>query len=126
MRRSVRSSQVAQVIASLLSWVSMGLVATGTLPGVGAVIWPLRSPGAMSLGLALWAAAAFLKIVREYLLGIPFPLNLFRPLESLERSLIEKRQNPSRYGLYLLFPLVVSALMFAFLLISALRAFRGP
>jgi hypothetical protein len=104
---------------------SMGLVAIGALLGIGSVIWPLRMPGAISLGLSLWAAAAFLKIVREYLLGIPFPLPLFRPFEQHERPLIEKEQNPIRYALYLLFPLLLSALMFTFLLMSALQAFRG-
>jgi hypothetical protein len=113
------------VVPSLLSWVSMSLVAVGALLGVGAIIWPLRMSGAISLGLALWAAAAFLKIVKDYLLGIPFPLNLFRPFEQHEKPLIEKQRDPIRYALYLLFPLLWFALMFAFLLMSALHAFRG-
>jgi hypothetical protein len=61
------------MITAWLSWVSRGLVVVGALFGLGAVIYPLLVPGAMSLGVALWAAAATLKVVREYLLGTPLP-----------------------------------------------------
>jgi hypothetical protein len=114
------------MISAWLSWVSMGLVGIGALLGIGAIVWPLRLPGAISLGLALWAAAVILKIVREYLLGIPVPLNLLSPLEGHEIPLLEKRQNPFGYSLYFLLLLAVSVLAFVLLLRSALDAFRGP
>jgi hypothetical protein len=67
------SNKDAKMITAWLSWVSRGLVVVGALFGLGAVIYPLLVPGAMSLGVALWAAAATLKVVREYLLGTPLP-----------------------------------------------------
>jgi hypothetical protein len=113
------------MVALCLAWASRALVAMGVLLGIAAVIQPLRLPGAMSLGFALLAAAALLKVLKEYLLATPVPLNLLNPLWPYKKPILEKHQEPVRYALPFLFLLVIFGFMFVILLMSAIKAFRA-
>jgi hypothetical protein len=111
-------------VAEWLTRASIGLVVLGALFGGGALIWPLQTPGAISLGLALWSLAAVLKIASIYALGVPL-LDLTRVMQGHEGASIQRRGNPVRYHLYHLTPLVFLTLVFAVLLKFAVDAFRG-
>jgi hypothetical protein len=101
---------------------SRGLVVTGILSGICAVVWPLRFPGALSLGLALCVLAAIAVVVREYLLGTP----VFVWLLPVRRPrFLEKHAAPLMYAVCSLFALLLFLLIFTFLLLSAVEAWHA-
>lgn len=102
------------LIAAWLSRISIGFVCVGTALGLATVVWPLRLPGAMQMALALWAAAAICKVIKERLLGTPWPKNY--------GGQIDRSSDPIAYNLVFMGWLIVFTAICVLLVLSAIRA----
>jgi len=92
------------MVQKLLSWISWGLAGLGVLLILSAVLWPLRVPGNLYLGLSLLFLIPIVGLVKLYLRRAPVPTSSL--------WLIEERSNPILYRFnYLMFLAVCSTLL---------------
>lgn len=92
------------MVQKMLSWISWGLAGLGVLLILSAVLWPLKVPGNLYLGLSLIFVIPVLMLVKGFLRRAPVPTR--------SGALIEERSNPTLYRFgYLTFLAAFSALL---------------